>query len=256
MPRLQQQPLFSSINTQFGLDDAGDAPSIQNHTARNTRLAVFLCPSDGDKNHLNTYRFNRGRYEPFALGAIEDGPFAIGLLPSQATITDRLSQTVFASERIGGPNARHPDRSSDRGSVRAGQDRHRRDDDNTDQRMLPIDGRARILQLREMQYDLVQGNMPTVHYRSFSTQRLKGNNMENGTKASTPAQLYLLHSDHSKRALALRHPSGRGVHPCRLVCRPPTKLWKTRLPISSVEQYAATPRETRAISSTKFTSPR
>ncbi len=102
LPQLEQQPLFSSINTQFGLDDTGDAPSIQNHTARNTRLAVFLCPSDGERNHLNTYRFNRGRYEPLALGVVEDGPFAIGLLPSQATITDGLSQTAFASERIGG----------------------------------------------------------------------------------------------------------------------------------------------------------
>ncbi len=44
--------------------------------------------------------------------------------------------------------------------------------------------------------------------------------------------------------------------PCRRTFRPPMKLSKTTLPRSSAEQYAATPCETRAISSTKLTRPR
>ena len=41
-----------------------------------------------------------------------------------------------------------------------------------------------------------------------------------------------------------------------LARRPPMKLSKTYLPRSSAEQYAATPLDTLAISSTKLTSPR
>ncbi len=46
--------------------------------------------------------------------------------------------------------------------------------------MLQIDGGARILQLRKMHYDLVQGNMPAVCHRLFSVRRREYSNTENG----------------------------------------------------------------------------
>ncbi len=101
LPQLEQQPLFSSINMAFNSLEADYAPSLENHTARNTRLAIFLCPSDGESYHLNSYRFNRGRLVA-ANNRSFDGPFSIFVRPSEASITDGLSNTAFVSERIGG----------------------------------------------------------------------------------------------------------------------------------------------------------
>lgn len=101
LPQLEQPALYNSVNTWFGNFDSSEAPSLQNRTARNTRLAVLLCPSDGEPNHLNSYRFNEGSFgrpssPPW------DGPFGFGVRPSPARVTDGLSQTAFVSERIGG----------------------------------------------------------------------------------------------------------------------------------------------------------
>ena len=104
LPYLEQQPLFSSINFAFNTVDTADGPSVENHTARNTRLDVLLCPSDGEPHHLNNYRFNRGRWR-VAVRHQFDGPFRLSLdryLPTPAAITDGLSRTAFVSERIGG----------------------------------------------------------------------------------------------------------------------------------------------------------
>ena len=101
LPQLEQQPLFSALNMDFASIEDVDAPTLELRTARNTRLDVLLCPSDGEPNHLNSYRFNRGRY---ASGArhMYDGPFGFGVVPSQATVVDGLSRTAFVSERVGG----------------------------------------------------------------------------------------------------------------------------------------------------------
>jgi prepilin-type N-terminal cleavage/methylation domain-containing protein/prepilin-type processing-associated H-X9-DG protein len=101
LPQLEQQALFSSVNMAFSSSEGDDAPSQENHTARNTRLSIFLCPSDGERHHLNSYRFNRGRFK--AVGnRLFDGPFSIGIQPSEASVTDGLSHTAFVSERVGG----------------------------------------------------------------------------------------------------------------------------------------------------------
>jgi prepilin-type N-terminal cleavage/methylation domain-containing protein len=101
LPYLEQQPLYASINTDFVNEEWADAPLVENRTARNTRVATFLCPSDSEPKHLNSYRFNRGRISRLD-GRGLDGPFNIFTLPSAATISDGLSRTVFVSERIGG----------------------------------------------------------------------------------------------------------------------------------------------------------
>ena len=102
LTHLEQQALFSSINMSFANSEAADYPSLENHTARNTRLAIFLCPSDGEPEHANSYRFNRGKFEPKVTKPLFDGPFSLGVLPSDASVADGLSRTAFVSERIAG----------------------------------------------------------------------------------------------------------------------------------------------------------
>lgn len=97
-----QEPLYNSINMQFCTYDTPETPVVENRTARRTGVDVFLCPSDAQFERRNNYVFNYGgrRLEGGQLWT--DGPFAIGVLPSQATVTDGLSRTAFLSERIGG----------------------------------------------------------------------------------------------------------------------------------------------------------
>jgi prepilin-type processing-associated H-X9-DG protein len=103
LPQLEQQALFASVNFAFSDVDSADSPTFQNQTARNTQIAILICPSDGEPNHLNNYRFNRGRWR--VLGPQFDGPFRLSFgtyLPTPATISDGLARTAFVSERIGG----------------------------------------------------------------------------------------------------------------------------------------------------------
>ncbi len=114
LPYLEQQQLYNSINMYFANAESPVTPFADNRTARNTRLSVFLCPSDGEPFHLNSYRFNRGRSNPNRNGLPYDGPFSIRVLPSQATVTDGLSRTAFVSERLGGTfTAESADRARD-----------------------------------------------------------------------------------------------------------------------------------------------
>jgi prepilin-type N-terminal cleavage/methylation domain-containing protein/prepilin-type processing-associated H-X9-DG protein len=101
LPQLEQQPLFSSINFCFNAVESAEMPIVENRTARNTKLSVLLCPSDGEPRHLNSYRFNKGRWGMIRIGFF-DGPFTFWVYPSEASVTDGLSQTAFVSERIGG----------------------------------------------------------------------------------------------------------------------------------------------------------
>lgn len=101
LPQLDQGLLFNSINFDFNTVETPESPTIENHTARNTRISVFLCPSDGESRHLNSYRFNRGRFM-IPGHSIFDGPFTFHVFPSVASVTDGLSNTAFVSERIGG----------------------------------------------------------------------------------------------------------------------------------------------------------
>jgi prepilin-type processing-associated H-X9-DG protein/prepilin-type N-terminal cleavage/methylation domain-containing protein len=103
LPHLEQQSLFASVNFTLNAVDSADSPTFENRTVRNTQVACFLCPSDGEPNHLNSYRFNRGRWRVF--GPQFDGPFRLsldGYLPTPAAIADGLTRTAFVSERIGG----------------------------------------------------------------------------------------------------------------------------------------------------------
>ena len=99
LPHMEQQPLFSSINMAFANTESPEFPSIENQTARLTRISLFLCPSDGSSHGRNTYRFNRGRFRSSTAGNPFDGPFSIAVLPSHSTVLDGLTNTAFVSER-------------------------------------------------------------------------------------------------------------------------------------------------------------
>ena len=101
LPFLGEQPLYASINMNLHFE-RGESPVVENHTARVTRLSVLLCPSDGEPNHRNSYRLNSGRQQPGGPAGARDGPFSVGFLPRPAAITNGLSRTAFASERLGG----------------------------------------------------------------------------------------------------------------------------------------------------------
>lgn len=101
LPYLEQGQLFHSVNLNFVNVESSSSPLVENRTARGVRVGLFLCPSDGEPNHRNSYRFNRGRWVGVG-GHVYDGPFSLLVLPSQATVTDGLSHTAFVSERVGG----------------------------------------------------------------------------------------------------------------------------------------------------------
>ena len=99
LPYIDQEPLYNSINQAFVNFEDVETPYVENRTSRNTRVAIYLCPSDGEAVHLNSYRFNRGwltEHRGF------NGPFSAKTLPRQSTITDGLTRTAFVSERIAG----------------------------------------------------------------------------------------------------------------------------------------------------------
>ncbi len=102
LPYLEHVNAYNSINYSLSKYDTSDSPTLQNRTVRNTQIAVYLCPSDSEINHLNNYRFNHGCLVQSRNGARFNGPFNIGVMPSQATITDGVTYTAFVSERCSG----------------------------------------------------------------------------------------------------------------------------------------------------------
>jgi prepilin-type processing-associated H-X9-DG protein len=102
LPEIDAAPLYHSINFDFQAMEAADAPSLENHTARATRISLLVCPSDGEPNHSVNYRFNRGRAGRWPNGEWLDGPFGRGTNLTAAVVSDGLSLTAFVSERVGG----------------------------------------------------------------------------------------------------------------------------------------------------------
>jgi prepilin-type N-terminal cleavage/methylation domain-containing protein/prepilin-type processing-associated H-X9-DG protein len=101
LPYLELNALFDSINFGFADYESPHSPLVENRTSRQTKVGIFLCPSDGNAHHTNNYRFNRGRFGGLQ-SARWDGPFSFGFIPCQASVTDGLSNTAFVSEHPGG----------------------------------------------------------------------------------------------------------------------------------------------------------
>jgi len=102
LPYLEQQPLFNSINHNLINQESAEAASLENRTARRTRLSVLLCPSDPVAERRVNYRFNRGSPQLKPSAANYDGPFGFGFIARDSSVTDGLSQTAFVSERVAG----------------------------------------------------------------------------------------------------------------------------------------------------------
>lgn len=101
LPYIEKIELYNSINMSYSSLEGPSRPSLENRTARNTVVSMFLCPSDWQANIRNSYRFNRGRLGGGGRSGF-DGPFNIRVLPTESIVRDGLSNTAFVSERIAG----------------------------------------------------------------------------------------------------------------------------------------------------------
>ncbi|WP_250846944.1 DUF1559 family PulG-like putative transporter [Aquisphaera insulae] len=116
LPQIEQGPLSNTINfalppslPDMGVDMMGDVilPALAvpaNSTATMARVAGFLCPSDYTQNAwpgANGYVVNQGGWMYDSTGNAESvGPFSDRSAVRAASVTDGLSQTAFASERL------------------------------------------------------------------------------------------------------------------------------------------------------------
>ncbi len=123
MPFLEQASLSNSINFNLPLatKPAGGGSAfwpftIQNTTAMATRVAIFLCPSDGapppsSNSGPTNYTFCTGDGSNGGDATSANGSFILGPAISIANILDGTSQTVAASEQwlgLAGPYSLAP----------------------------------------------------------------------------------------------------------------------------------------------------
>lgn len=116
LAQLEQSILLNSINFALapalpdtGLDMMGNVilptlPVPENRTATQTRIATLICPSDNSQatwTGTNSYVVNQGGWMYDSTrnsGSV--GPFSDGSAARVASVTDGMSQTAFASERM------------------------------------------------------------------------------------------------------------------------------------------------------------
>jgi prepilin-type N-terminal cleavage/methylation domain-containing protein len=103
LPFMEEHALFNALNFQFNHSESAWLPLLENRTVRETRLAIMLCPSDGEALRGCNYRFNCGVWMPRDAGHPRyAGPFGMFNSLRDASISDGLSNTAFLSERIAG----------------------------------------------------------------------------------------------------------------------------------------------------------
>lgn len=104
LPSLEQSAVYNSINFSIFAHEGWQTPTLENRTARNSRIEVFLCPTDADTTHLISYRLNQG-----IVGGAPDfrhrGPFNPITSATPSSVTDGLSRTAFVSESLAGSYA-------------------------------------------------------------------------------------------------------------------------------------------------------
>jgi prepilin-type N-terminal cleavage/methylation domain-containing protein/prepilin-type processing-associated H-X9-DG protein len=127
LPYLEQNPIYNAINFNWAPDGSGWCNAI-NDTVLNTRINVFLCPSDPFAGRVNTNSYH-GSYGTTTNGNVNGctGLFTIRLSYGLRDVTDGSSQTVAFSEALTGSannqdpyrgNAHVSDQTADPGGVR------------------------------------------------------------------------------------------------------------------------------------------
>jgi len=116
LSQMEQSTVFNAINfalspalPNMGVDMMGNVilPALNvpdNTTATQTRIGTFTCPSDYTLNNwpgTNGYVVNQGGWMYDSTSNTESvGPFSDRSAVTVAAITDGMSQTAFASERL------------------------------------------------------------------------------------------------------------------------------------------------------------
>lgn len=116
LPQLEQGAVYNAINFSFspavpdmGVNMMGDVilPALDvpaNLTATSARISVFSCPSDFSKSDWpggNSYVVNQGGWMYDSTSNRESvGPFSDRSAVRAAAVSDGMSQTAFASERM------------------------------------------------------------------------------------------------------------------------------------------------------------
>lgn len=110
LPFVEQGPLYQSFDWNVALHD------VVNKTARETRLAIFLCPTDSyspsnfvemgpvpERCAMASFVANFGPPDLDANQDQRDGLFSRNSRTRLSDITDGLSQTLMIGERMNGP---------------------------------------------------------------------------------------------------------------------------------------------------------
>jgi prepilin-type N-terminal cleavage/methylation domain-containing protein/prepilin-type processing-associated H-X9-DG protein len=103
LPYMEQQPLYAAINFNYGSGARGDIAGAVNNTVYNTRIAAFLCPSDGNagKECICSYFTSAGTTSINCCNGNSrngSGVFNYELGASIADISDGTSNTIAFSE--------------------------------------------------------------------------------------------------------------------------------------------------------------
>jgi prepilin-type processing-associated H-X9-DG protein len=109
LPYMEQQPIYNSINFNWSCWWGDPGPNVNgctNSTAFNTRLAMFLCPSDAlaGMTNINSYYGCIGTTNDVG-NTDSSGIFAHKSAYSIAAVTDGSSNTIAFSEALTADNS-------------------------------------------------------------------------------------------------------------------------------------------------------
>jgi len=103
LPYLEQQPLYSAINFNYAPVNGGVGYAV-NSTAYESKIASFLCPSDGNAGTVgnNSYHASMGTSLYSTCGGDVSGLFGFQQTYSMADVKDGSSNTIAYCESLVG----------------------------------------------------------------------------------------------------------------------------------------------------------